>query len=269
MTIRSLGYRTDVMIRSMSGSSIEQRSGYTVVRTSSNPGFYWGNFLLFPTTPTAADAEQWTAWFTEEFPDARHRAYGIDSTDGESGDPAAIAALGVEVQADAVLVAQQLTAPPAPAIELRAFRDDADWDQLPSLRTTVYSETDEERPTPDSDPHEAAFVVRQSVANRQLVATGQAEWLGGFDDGRLVAALGIVCDGSGVARYQSVETHPDYRRRGIAGRLVYDAGALAAERFAAETLVIVADRDYHAIRLYQALGFVTAELQVQLQKTPT
>jgi hypothetical protein len=50
---------------------------------------------------------------------------------------------------------------------------------------------------------------------------------------------------------------------------VYDAGALAAERFAAETLVIVADRDYHAIRLYQALGFVTAELQVQLQKTPT
>jgi ribosomal protein S18 acetylase RimI-like enzyme len=268
VSVRSLGYRTDLMVRALSGSTVDDRGDYTVVRTDHNPGFYWGNFLLFSAPPTSADVERWRGLFAAEFPAAKHCAYGVDTTDGVTGEPAAIDALGVTARADAVLAADRLAAPTAPTgVELRVFRADADWDQLAGLRSVVYDQ-DGDAPSPKDNADEAAFVVRQAAANRDLVAAGHAEWLGGFDDGRLVGALGIVSDGSGVARYQTVETHPDYRRRGIAGRLVYDAGSLAAERFDAGTLVIVADPEYHAIRLYQSLGFEPAELQVQLERTP-
>jgi ribosomal protein S18 acetylase RimI-like enzyme len=263
--IQSLGYRTDVMVRRLSGSVVEERGDYVVVRTTASPGFWWGNFLLMPATPSVGDAAQWESWFIAEFPAAEHRAFGLDTTDGKIGDPAAIAALGASTRTNAVMSAAALREPDHPDLAVRAF-DDPDWPQLEVLRSTVYA-------TPDDDPAEAGtateFVAHQVVASAALVANGHGEWLGAFDHGLLVAALGIVSDGSGVARYQAVETHPDYRRRGLARRLVYDAAVLAAERFDARELVIVADPEDHALTLYESLGFVTVELQVEVVRPPT
>jgi ribosomal protein S18 acetylase RimI-like enzyme len=262
--IHSLGYRTDVMVRRLSGSQIEEHSDYIVVRTPASPGFWWGNFLLMPAAPSLADAEQWESWFAAEFPDAQHIAFGLDTTDGRAGDPAALAALRASAQVDAVMSAAALREPDPPDFELRAF-DGPGWAQLAALRSTVYA-------TPD-DPADAVapteFVRQQVAATEALVARGHGEWLGAFDNGLLVAALGIVSDRSGVARYQAVETHPDYRRRGLARRLVYDAAMLAADRFDARELVIVADPEDHAFTLYESLGFTTVELQVEVMRSPT
>jgi len=263
--IQSLGYRTDVMVRRLSGSVVEEHGAYIVVRTPASPEFWWGNFLLMPAAPSLSDAEQWESWFVAEFPGADHRAFGLDTTDGNTGDPAAMTALGVSARVNAVMSAAALREPDPPDLALRAF-DDPDWAQLEVLRSTVYA-------TPDSDPAEggaeAALVAQQVAASQELVARGSGEWLGAFDHGLLVAALGIVSDRSGVARYQAVETHPDYRRRGLARRLVYDAAVLAAERFDARELVIVADPEDHALTLYESLGFVTVELQVEIVRPPT
>jgi hypothetical protein len=46
--VASLGFQTDLMIRRLAGSVIVDRREYLVVRTPANPGFWWGNFLLFP-----------------------------------------------------------------------------------------------------------------------------------------------------------------------------------------------------------------------------
>ncbi len=43
----SLGYRTDLFVRAFDGV-VEDRGRHIVVRTPSNPGFWWGNFLLYP-----------------------------------------------------------------------------------------------------------------------------------------------------------------------------------------------------------------------------
>jgi ribosomal protein S18 acetylase RimI-like enzyme len=262
--IESLGYRTDVMVRRMSGSIVEKRSEYVVVRTPAFPGFWWGNFLLMPAAPSLADAERWETWFVAEFPGAAHRAFGVDTTDGETGDAKALVALGASTRVNAVMSSAALREPDRPALEVRAFQD-PDWAQLGSLRSTVYA-------TPDDDPAgagaESEFVAWQVAASEELVARGHGEWLGAFDDGLLVAALGIVSDGSGAARYQAVETHPGYRRRGLARRLVYDAAVLAADRLDARELVIVADPEDHARTLYEWLGFVTVEQQVEVMRAP-
>lgn len=50
MNIRSLGYRTDLLFPRFDGEVID-RGDYTVIRTPSNPTFYWGNFLLFDQPP--------------------------------------------------------------------------------------------------------------------------------------------------------------------------------------------------------------------------
>jgi len=61
-----------------------------------------------------------------------------------------------------------------------------------------------------------------------------------------------------------VETHPGYRRRGLAGALVAMAGHHGITDLDATALVIVADPRGPAIDLYRSLGFRDTEHQVQL-----
>jgi predicted GNAT family acetyltransferase len=84
----------------------------------------------------------------------------------------------------------------------------------------------------------------------------------------MVSGLGVFGDGSGIARFQAVDTHPEHRNRGLAGTLVYRASQYARQEMAAQTLVIVADPDGPAIRIYRSVGFGDAETQVQLQRSP-
>jgi len=78
MQVSSLGFRTDLMIRRMAGSVVEDRGDWLVVRTLANPTFWWGNFLLFPTPPATGDIRRWITVFRTEFPDAVHRAFGSE-----------------------------------------------------------------------------------------------------------------------------------------------------------------------------------------------
>lgn len=85
---------------------------------------------------------------------------------------------------------------------------------------------------------------------------------------RLVSQLGLLRAGQGLARYQDVETHPDFRRRGLAGTLVGFAGRLALTSFDVSTLVMVADPHDKAIRLYRSLGFAETEHQIEASLPP-
>ena len=55
------------------------------------------------------------------------------------------------------------------------------------------------------------FLPRKAAANRALVDAGHGHWWGAFVDDRLVASLGIFRAGDGLARFQNVKTHPDFR----------------------------------------------------------
>jgi hypothetical protein len=48
--LRSVGFVTDLFLVAFDGV-IEDKGRYVVVRTPSNPDFWWGNFLLYPEAP--------------------------------------------------------------------------------------------------------------------------------------------------------------------------------------------------------------------------
>jgi predicted GNAT family acetyltransferase len=99
---------------------------------------------------------------------------------------------------------------------------------------------------------------------RAMAAAGLGAWFGAFIGGQLVADSGVFHHQE-LGRFQEVETHPDYRRRGIGGTMVYAAARYALAHFGIQTLVIVADRDSAPARLYASLGFEPTEQQVGLE----
>ncbi len=262
MQVQSLAYRTDLMFSAFSGQ-ITDRGDHLVIRTPSNPTFYWGNFLLFPDPPQTGDFDRWRALFASEVgsaPEVLHEAYGWDTTQGEAGEVRQFLENGFELSRSTVLTTRRVASPEQPALEIdiRPLRSDDDW--LKALDNQVRCR--------EPDHEESAyrkFKERQMLSYRTVTAAGMGEWFGAFSGEMLVADLGLFHDGD-LARFQSVETHPAYRRRGIAANLAYRAGVHALERFAVQTLVIVADQDSAAPRLYQSLGFEPEEQQLGLER---
>jgi GNAT superfamily N-acetyltransferase len=259
MEVASLGFRTDLMVLALGGSAIEHRDGHVVVRTPANPTYWWGNFVLFADPVEPGGIAPRLEVFAEAFPDAAHVAWGIDSVDGTIGAEDELAGAGFELSRDTVLAATSLRPPGRAAeAELRPLAGDDDWGQALSLRVACL---------PDDEHYTEPFVRAHLAASRALCERGAATWFGAFEHGALRAALGVVSDGDGLARFQMVETHPESRRRGFASALVHRAGSAALDA-GAETLVIVADPAYHAIDLYRAVGFVDRETKVELTRRP-
>jgi len=258
--IRSLGYRTDLMIRALEGSQVTDRGGYLVIRTAQNPTFWWGNFLLAPAPPALGGPGGWLETFAAEFPAAAHLTVGIDTDDARTVDAAAFAALGLEAELSAVLTSTAPHEPPHPNTDavFRPLAGDDDWRQAAHLRAVITAGS------PGQDPD---FLRARLAAERALTESGHGWWFGAFTAGRLAAQLGLIGDGSGVARYQNVETHPDARRQGLAGTLVWHAGqhALAG---GAQRLVIAADPADGAIRVYRSVGFRQHETQLGFFRKP-
>lgn len=260
MDLISIAYRTDLMIHQLSGSEISDRGSHLVVRDPSSPLAWWGNFLLLrPAVPGSGRWQEWLDEFAREFPSAQHVALGLDGTDGLVRDTEGLTALGLDVQVDTVLTASALSRAPALApIEIRPLRTDEEWSQSVELRLSLH-----EGPCDPLLPERARARAR---ASRALAEAGHAVWAGAFVDGVMRCGAGLVIGDGGLGRFQSVETHPAFRRRGLASALVHRLGTWGLTDLGASKLVIVADPGYHAIGLYRQLGFQDEEHQVRFQR---
>lgn len=256
----SFGWRTDLMLRRLAGSDVIDREDYLLVRTPADPEFRWGNFLYVPSAPEPAGIARWIDVFAAEFPDAGHVAIGVEGQRLDGEVLAACAEAGLNHEATIVLTATE-PRPPARSNHdalIRPLWTDEDWEQAQCLRRIV-----------DDDPGSVEFQARRMAEKRALCERGHGQWFGAFVDGRMVSGLGVFSDGSGVARYQDVETHPGCRNRGLAGTLVHHAGTYAVRRLGATVLVIVADPGCHAVRIYRSLGFSDSCRQLQLYRVRT
>lgn len=262
MDIRSLGFRTDLRLLELSGSLIEDRGTHLVVRTPDNPTYFWGNFLLLKERPYPGGEREVIAAFHTEFPEAEHVSIGIDGTDDQTAELQAFVDAGMEVDSGVVLTAGALIEPRpvADGVVVRALESDDDWEQRARLSHHLWSKTDE-----------ATFMTYargKNAQERALVARGLGQRFGAFVDDTLVSTAGIFVTHAGIARYQSVETHPDHRRQGLAAAVVYAAGQHALAAYRLEMLVIVADHDGDAIRIYRGLGFVDTERHLTMERRP-
>jgi hypothetical protein len=259
--IRSLGYRTDVMIRVLEGSQTEDRGDYLVVRTPASPSFWWGNFLLLPAAPSPGSLQGWIQTFASEFPAALHVTLGIDVADAAEVSEGEFVAAGFSAERTAIMTAEEIREPPHPneGATYRPLRGDDDWRQAAELRTAVT------RGGPGSDPE---FLAARIAAERALTEAGHGSWFGAFIGDTLVAQLGLVTDGSGLARYQNVETLAAVRRQGLAGTLVWKAGLHFLQATGGGPLVMAADPDDVAIRVYRSVGFAVTQTQIGFARQP-
>ncbi len=256
MRIENLGFVTDVEIRSLEGAAVADAGDHLVIRTLDNPAFWWGNFLLLAEPPAPGSADRWLATFAAAFPGAGHVAFGVDGTAADTDVAADLVAAGLTVDRMAVLTATGVREPVKPNAdaEIRPLRSDEDWRDSFELSARCNEHWAADR----------VYARSRVDARRRVVEEGRGTWFGAFEGGRLLAQLGIVAVGDGLARFQDVVTDPAARRRGLAGTLLWHAGRHGLDALGATTLVIVADPAESAIRLYRAVGFTDTQTQLSL-----
>jgi GNAT superfamily N-acetyltransferase len=249
--IRSLALKTELALAETRGVVID-RGDYIVIQTPDDPGYYFGNLLVMSAAPQAGDLARWTELFREELadPEIRHVAFRWDGPDiGAAQD---LTAAGFAVDVSSVMTAHAIAAP-AIALELRELaphevRATAD------LRWTM------------SDRHDdryRKFLQRRAAWQRDLVTRDLARFWGVFDDQQLVGSLGLASV-AGLSRYQDVQTAASHRGRGIASALLATAAAAATGE-----LVIIAEPNSIAARVYERAGFRAVEQSATACRRPT
>jgi len=263
MKVGSLGTITNLFFARWNGVVLE-RDQHWVIKTPSNPGFHWGNYLLFTRAPEAQDVTRWVELFDQELnygSTPHHYAFAWEGEHGE-GDLAPFLAEGFQHETSVVLTANKLVAakPTKRPFEVKTLETDEEWLAACELQIAC------------GDPSFARgyreFKERQMRGYRKLAEQGKGDWFGGFVDGELVADLGVFHH-EGIGRYQNVGTHPDHRRQGFCGELVYQAGRYVQTHYQVETLVMEADPGYHAARIYESVGFsASPTVNHQLSRWP-
>ncbi len=257
--IKSLGYRTDLEFRRFEGEVLE-RSEYTVIRTPLNPTYRFGNFVLFKKAPIAGDLTRWSQVFQREHPNAQHMTFGWDDP-LNVGEVQEFIDAGFEFDSSIVMTASTVDAPPKinRECQIRAL-ESSDWPAWVELEVAVNNaQPDTER----EGSGYASFVENKAAEFQRMIQAGHGDFWGAFVDGQLAASLGVFAWGN-VARFQSVATHPKFRRRGLCGTLVYNVAKRGLERVG--TLVMVADPEYIAAGIYESVGFRATEKEFGLAK---
>jgi GNAT superfamily N-acetyltransferase len=256
MHIRSLALATELELAALRGRVLD-RGDYVVVSTPDDPTYYDGNYLALPAAPQVGEVAYWTRRFGEELghdPEVRHVALRWDGTAGDVGARDELVAAGFTIDVHQALTATAVR-PHATALPIRPLAP-ADLTRTAELAFAI------------GDNHSEGFrqfLARRAAWHRDLVERGLATFWGAFDGDALVGSLGLVPLRVGsalpldqVARYQDVQVLPSHRGRGLASALL---GTSAAHAVAAgiPRLVIVAESDSPASRVYQRAGFTIAE----------
>ena len=258
---QSLVWATDLDVLPLD-KVVERRDGHLHVRSPTNPVHYWGNLLLLDDAPVAGDGERWEALFDSAFADeprVRHRTFAWDRADGTTGAAAEeFVARGYELEETVGLVAERPGRHPRENrdVVVRSLDPTGDeelWDAVLELQVAGRDEGH------DEETHRS-FMLARVRDWRALLVEGRGAWYVALEpgSGELAGSCGVVVtDGRG--RFQAVEVAAAHRRRGIASRLVAEAAERARADDGAERFVIVAEAGYHALGLYESLGFERRE----------
>jgi ribosomal protein S18 acetylase RimI-like enzyme len=265
-TLRSLGLRTELFFDRHMGQ-LEPKEGYTVVRTPSNPHYWYGNYLLLPKPPETGDYDRWMQWFATAFPvtPSSHRVFQWDNTDAEAGEHQEFLDAGFELSSTDVLTARTLT-PPASlhqTIDIRPVDVEQEFEHLCHLWEDIHSSVKDG----EVSASHSEFVRQRIRSYLPLLEAGHGQWWGAWHEGRLVADLSLFFSDE-LGRFQNVGTHPSVRRQGICRTLVYTTAAKALAERPDRTLVILAESDSAAGRIYRSLGFSQTETVVDLFRPP-
>lgn len=262
--VRSLGLHTDLALHGWRGQ-VHDRHDHLVVTHPDNPGFRWGNLLVFDRPPEADDLERWCGLFDAALgvpPAFLHRTFGWDGLDGDEGELGPFLAAGFERESNVVMAAPRLSPPERPNRDVRiaAITTDALWRAALAGQEGAFEREAKGEAFTD-------FLTRMMASYRRAVMAGHGVWWGAFEGDALVANLGIFRVGE-LARFQAVVTDPAARRRGVASTLVHHAAEEARRTWGSELVLLEADPDGPALGLYERLGLAVIERRVGVCQFP-
>ncbi len=256
MILQSPGFRSQLIFTAFDGKS-EDYGDHWAIHTLSNPNFFWGNLLIFDRPPKRGDFKKWTESFHKEFTDPRiyHITLAWDSPTGEVGDTSEFIENGFRLESTAVLSATSVVKPPKlnEQLQVKVISSSDDWEDM--IQIQMASAHDHL-----SLSEWESFYRKQATRYQEMEKAGFGHWYGGFFEGKLVSGLGIF-HRNGLGRFQTVSTHPDFQRRGFCQTLVYLSSLKALNSGHVEELVMCADPDYHAIKIYESVGFQRRALE--------
>jgi len=260
VNIRSLGRRTDFIFAEFSGF-VEDKGSYTLIKTPSNPGYHWGNYIVFDRAPKSGDLSKWKSLFDREFPYysvPHHYTFTWDTLNDDKGETQEFLDDGFEFDSSMVLTSKNLQKPPHlnTDVSIRKINSDTEWEKVIKLQTLCAD-------AKFFNDYYEDFKKSQMSQYKKMSESGKGNWFGAFIGETLVGDLGVFFEKE-IGRYQNVGTHPKFRNRGICGTLVYEAGKIALDEFGVETLVMEADPEYHAARIYESVGFTRSEINYSL-----
>ncbi len=257
--IASDALRSALIFLPADGSITPVDGGFRML-TPSNPGYWWGNSLRFDHAPRDGDFERWTQAFARHVhaaqPGSLHMTFGWDGAERGMVEPFVAAGftyfetISMAVERGATVIAPHVV----PDIHVARVTD-GDRDTLLALLV-------ETRIVEQSETDYRDFAVRQIALWRSLEAAAPGCWFCVHDGGRIAGALGVFAekrrgaDGRRIGRFQHVVTHPSSRRRGFARMLVAHASTHAFMHLDVDTLVVLADENDAARRVYAACGYV-------------
>ena len=268
---RSLVWATD--IDTLPPDRIVERDGdHLTIRSPGNPEHWWGNLLLFDDAPAPGDGMRWERAFAAAFaqePRIAHRAFAWDRIDGELG---AVHAEFVDRGYVLERIVGLVGTPSRIVVHARANREVSIHALDPDADQTLWAQVLEmevlEHNPNITETEQREFWTGRLTEFRGLFRVGAGAWYVALDGSQAVLASCAVVATENRASVQNVTTRPDHRRRGISSRLLVDAVHDAARRFDVDRFVIAADPGYHALGIYESLGFTRTEEVAGVYRPP-
>lgn len=261
MKIDSLAFQTELIFHKFTGIVFEY-DDYVVVKTPTNPTYFWGNLVFFKNPPLDNSLSQWKMLFNDHFAtmNVNHMTFAWDSIKGESGEIQPFIVDGFSLERSSVMVADNIVLPPKLNSELvvRPILTEEDWGAILENHVACRAEHFDEKPY-------RKFAARKISDYRLMIKKNKGLWMGAFLGNKLVGDLGLFVE-NGLGRFQNVGTHPDFRRQGVCSTLLYQTAIMALQKMNVNKLVIVADPLYHAIKIYESVGFKTTETFIGMCK---
>ena len=262
MNVRSLGIRTDLIFQRFGGVIVD-RGSYLSTPDAIQSHLPLGQHAAICRPTRGGRLERWRQLFAREVgapPEINHMVFAWDTIHGETGYVQPFLDTGFEIERNVVLSTNAVHPPPKinDGIAISPLESDAEWRAAFELEFLCRDEGEDEAGY-------RTFIERKMAQYREMIAAGMGRWFGAFLNGKLVADMRLFVE-DGIGRFQSVKTHPGYRRRGICGTMVHAIARRGLETMGAETLVMIADAEYHAAKIYQSVGFRPTERIVGVER---
>lgn len=259
--MKNLGFLTDFKLLG-GDSEVREYADYFLVKTPSNPTFIDGNCMVLKSPKLLENKTSLEGCFKAHFEAAtnqHHIGFKLLETvsdglleaylqDQYEYDKLAVMTYAAEKKIARVLDPKIGT--------IRSFSSNSDWDQWAANEI-------QERPTIFTAASFKAYLFGRRIVYRELAEQGFGNFYGVFQAGELLGAAGLYIFDQ-IGRFQQVRTIEKARRQGICKALIQFMYAQNAPHM--QDAVMVADEDYHALTLYEGLGFRSQDNQYDLTK---